>query len=59
MHENHVFFLPINLPHSQCGVPASWAAQHTTVCFDSEAKAYNNAQSTSSISRLSLLVGYN
>ena len=30
MHEN---CLPVNILYSRCGAPASWAAQHTTVCL--------------------------
>ena len=35
MHENCIFFLPINMSiYTRCGVPAFLAAQHTTVRLD-------------------------
>ena len=34
MCENHVFFVPVDILYSRCGVLASWAARHTTVCLD-------------------------
>ena len=29
MHKNYIIVLP-----ARCGVPASWAARHTTMCLD-------------------------
>ena len=32
MHENHVFFLPVNILTVWCA--SSWATRHTTMCLD-------------------------
>jgi len=32
MHENQIIVLPV-ITH-RCGMAASWAAQHTTMCFN-------------------------